>query len=133
MSDLNKKVNTTDWVVLAKAMNATVTSRQQSIASGHIQVVFTTAEKNHMPIRKGRERQSPFLPRHPSYKLNICLSVAERVEKNHQGDCVVSMDNSGQNAADQTQSLNIIPQVARAHFWGTVPTSSLAIKSTSSR
>lgn len=56
------------WVVLAKGMNATVTSRQQSIAFGHIHVVLTTAEKNHTPIRKGRERKVPFLPRHPSRK-----------------------------------------------------------------
>jgi len=49
-------------------MKATVTNIQQSISFGHIQVVLTTAENNHMPIKKGREREAPFLPPHPSHK-----------------------------------------------------------------
>lgn len=39
---------------------------------------------------------------------------------------VTSLDKSRCKAADQTQSLKAIPQIPRAHLWGSVATSSLA-------
>lgn len=59
-------------------MNATVTNRQQSIAFGSIQVVLTTEEKNHIPIRKGRDSLLSYLAISPA-KLNISLTIRERV------------------------------------------------------
>lgn len=91
-----------------------------------------------MPLRKRREREPLFLPRHPSSKtkhLPVCRRKGEgKKNQLHVLEVsITSMDNSGCKATDETQSLKAIPRIARAHLWGSVATSSLALTGTSCR